>query len=138
VATVIAIVSPLVAGILGACLTYWFGLRRSLRDHLLQTRAKAYADYLSVVTQKGRTPKPSEAYDRILGQIEDAKYRICVYASDPVVSALAHFESYPSGTEQREIEHRFLSLCQAMRKDSRSGDQTDLATLRRAAYGPMA
>jgi hypothetical protein len=135
VTTVITIVSPLVAGIVGAWLTYWFGLRRSMRDHLLQIRSQAYADYLSVVAQKGRTHQAAADYNHILGRIEDAKYRICVYGSDPVISALAEFEGYPPETTPPERENRFLRLCQAMRKDSKSGENTDLATLQRANYG---
>jgi hypothetical protein len=132
-----AIVLPLLGVFVGAWLQHWLGQKRSRRDQLLQTRAKAYADYLSAVGQKGRYPESAvEERRRILSEIDDAKFRICVYGSDIVVSALAKFEgSPPEIFEKVDIRDRFLELCQAMREDSESGAKTDLATLHLAVHG---
>lgn len=133
----VAIVLPLLGIFVGAWLQHWLGQKRSRRDQLLQTRAKAYADYLSAVGQKGRYPESAvEERPRILSEIDDAKFRICVYGSDIVVSALAKFEgSSPGDFGTVGIRNRFLELCQAMREDSESGGKTDLATLHFAVHG---
>jgi hypothetical protein len=134
--TTMSILLPLLGVVVGALLQYWLGQKKSLRDQLLQTRAKAYADYLSSVSQKGRYPESEvDERRRILSQIDDAKYRICVYGSDTVISALAEFESSSPETEQVDPRNRFLALCQVMRVDSRSRGETDLATLHLAMYG---
>jgi hypothetical protein len=54
--TKMSIILPLIGLVVGALLQYWLGEKKSLRDELIQTRTKAYADYLNSVCQKGRCP----------------------------------------------------------------------------------
>ncbi|MEK7995254.1 MAG: hypothetical protein AAB403_15730 [Planctomycetota bacterium] len=132
----LVVLLPLGGVILGALLQHWLSGKKQARDELLQTRTKAYADYLSGVSRKGRLSlEQCDECRQVLGDIDDAKFRICVYGSDAVICALANFEGSPAGTRDVELRKRFLELCRIMRKDSGSGRKVDLPTLYLAVHG---
>jgi len=131
---ILSLLGPLLGVIVGVLSQHLSTRSTQNRGRLLEARVKAYADYVSAMARKGRITK-NEQNDTaaIFSQIDDAKYRICIYGSEEVITALAEFEK--SKLETKELKNKFLRLCQAMRKDSGSGEFTNLETIDAAIYG---
>lgn len=132
----VTILLPILGVVVGAILQYWLSSASQARGRLLEARTKAYADYLASVTRKSRVSKSEEReYSDVLAAIGDAKYRICVYGSDTVITKLAEFEGSTPGTAEREMRSHFLRLCQAMRQDAGSARAMNLDILYAAVHG---
>jgi hypothetical protein len=132
----VTILLPILGVVVGAILQYWLSSASQVRGRLLEARTKAYADYLASVSRKSRVSKSEEReYSAVLAAIAEAKYRICVYGSDTVITKLAEFEGSAAGTAEREMRSRFLRLCQAMRQDAGSTTVLNLDILYAAVHG---
>lgn len=109
---------PVAVAVIGAALTFLFSQRAARSAHLQQLAANAYIDFFKGVSkiamgQKHRGEATANAYidffkrvsKIVMGQkhdgeamemegellLVDAKARLCAYADEPVVAALAHF-----------------------------------------------
>ena len=130
-----AVLVPLAGVVVGALLQYWLSRSSKTRESLMQMRVQAYVDFITSSAELARLSKEAENRSEILAKRGGAKYRIAIYGSKSVVEKLAAFESSDKNRERDKFADRFLSLCEAMRKDSGSLPIDDPEILRKAIYG---
>jgi hypothetical protein len=102
---------PLVGVLVGAGLQYVFGRSLDIRRQVQASKATAYSDYLRAFATIATGGRSKEA----LGQLADAKTRVCVYGSPKVISLLAEFER--GGAVSGENMPLVAALVVAMRED---------------------
>jgi hypothetical protein len=86
-------------------------------------RSRAYVDFVravSAIAFGGRDQEPSTAGDA-LADLTDAKLRIALYGSGPVLRALAAFCRTDQRLASKVANGAFLELAAAMRKDADGG-----------------
>jgi len=105
---------PTIAGLfVGAGLQYLFGRTLELRKQLQMAKGSAYSDYCRAFASIATAGRSKEA----LGQLADAKTRVCIYGSPLVVERLAEFERSGSNTGHSSSRHLVWRLVLAMRQD---------------------
>jgi hypothetical protein len=114
---------PVVGIVIGAALHYWFAKTHEREKQTHTLRDQAYADYLQVIARMAVVQQAGRERDEELQwRVIDAKARIAIYGSTRVGEALASFERKGAVFDGGGVEH-FLTLCQAMRADSASGER---------------
>ena len=119
--------------LVGALLHHWLSGVAQGRNRLLEARSKAYVDYVSANVKKTRSSTSLD--ETVLAEIDDAKYRICIYGSEEVLTALAAFEGSERDAPEPQRNDRFLNLCNAMRQDSGCISAVDSEILNTVIYG---
>jgi len=109
---VLIAILPLFGVVVGAALQFIFGRNLETRKQLVLQRAQAYADYF-----KGFAGLAQKRNADDLSLVANAKTRICIYGSKPVVRALAAFEAAGSTASTPEGRIALMVLLQAMRLD---------------------
>src|SRR5690606_8967849 len=105
--------------VIGALLQYFFSRHLdSLRAHR-DARTKAYTDYLRCVCDHA-FPDQSISSDghELNARTADAKCRVCLYGSAPVIEAFADFGRHGSSIRSPEQMAVFTRMVLVMRKDS--------------------
>ncbi|TYL41005.1 hypothetical protein [Dickeya sp. ws52] len=110
---------PFIGVVIGASLQYFFTRHieysRSLRD----MKTKAYTDYLKSVSEQAQISSGDiEKCREILGKTADAKGRICLYGSAPVIQAFAEFEKLGASMSTKLQRDAFITMVMLMRKDA--------------------
>lgn len=116
--------------VLGAALQYTFTRVLEDRRHYRELRTRAYSDYLRGVAEVHHLfVQPQAPRERaMLAQLTDAKARVCLYGSEPVVSALASFERQGRELRTPEQQAAFVQLLNVMRNKA-VARSTDLASV---------
>ncbi len=90
---------PLLGVLLGAALQFWLSRASEEKKRIEALRSQAYADYLRAVALSAHLRSDEDLRDAHLNAA-DAKARIAVYGSVPVLRALAEFEETGGCTQQ--------------------------------------
>lgn len=103
--------------VVGVALQFFFTARMERARHLRDLRTTAYADYLRAVAENAHRQVifDAEEMGRIAARAAEAKSRICVFGTKPVLDALRVFEE--GGPTSAEGMKNFARLMQTMRKD---------------------
>jgi hypothetical protein len=141
----------LVSAIIGASLQYLFSRSSETHKQLATLRSKAYVDYLRCVAELariGRSNRSLRSSDRsrrgdlsrrsdLLSQAADAKARICIYGTAPVIAALSAFEKKSPVIDSESSAKVFLTLVKEMRREnigrSEAARENDLSLI---LFGP--
>lgn len=121
----ITAILPMIGVLLGAIVQY--RISKSTEDYKQQQslRTQAYADFLRGTAGVGIAQRAANKNKELenLMLMMDAKARICVYGSKPVVDKLADF--WRNGATLDTPDHMldFVRVCQAMRRESLPRDQ---------------
>lgn len=117
-----AVVLPLAGVLIGACLQYAFSRRIETRKQLATIRTQAYVDFLKACAQ-GAILSEAEPDRRreCLVLVIDAKARIAVYGTEPVLAALAEYERHGANLSDPRTQEAFIRLCQLMRRETTPG-----------------
>ena len=102
----------LVGVLIGATLQFAFGQRLEARKQLSAQKAQAYIDFFRAVA--------ASRHDRSNEQLTlaaDAKTRICIYGSTPVVQKLGDFERAGATAASPIGQAALIALLVAMRMD---------------------
>lgn len=113
----LVVLFSLLGVVVGAVLNHVFAEKRSRFDDLAQLRLTAYSDYLHATSHlaAARRLGKTEIEFAQLSALNDAKTRICLSGTIPVVKALTEFW-LAGGTLEREVEIlAFKRLCECMR-----------------------
>lgn len=132
-----ALASPTVTFIvafLAAFLGYLFSKRAEEQKHRRTLQSQAYADFIRAVagmattkqqlvtnSHKVESEQRKEMYNRLnegLASLADAKARIVIYGTKPVVEALADFFHHGATLDNEASYQRFVRAIQSMRLDS--------------------
>ncbi|MEW6381189.1 MAG: hypothetical protein AB1611_16500 [bacterium] len=122
---------------MGAILQYWFSRVSEEQKNQQTLRTQAYVDYirgaagLAIAQKKGDT-KTQQEYGIPMA---DARARILIYGSEPVIQSLAKFYHQGGVLDTPERKELFISMCLNMRKDSLSSN--DASTSCREASTPL-
>ncbi len=109
----------------GASLQYYFSRSTEARKQLMMSRTTAYVDFIratagiALYQRRGNAEKEDEN----IALMTDAKTRIAVYGSKPVVEALAAFWRGGAALNSPERLHAFVVVCQRMREDSTAKEE---------------
>ena len=121
----VPIVSAIVAAIVSLSVVF-LARRSETIKHLQSLRISAYVDFiravagLAVVSRESVQSKEHFAKDWELRMLlADAKSRIAIYGSDPVVGSLAHFLRGGNVLDSAERTRAFTAVCEQMRGDTR-------------------
>jgi hypothetical protein len=116
---------PLVGVVLGALLQFWLSRAAEREKHGDTLRTQAYADYLRAVAAAAhlRTEQDLRGAFR---DAADAKARIAVYGSAPVIKALARFEEAGAVLTGDRSSRAFVELVSSMRPGSSALPDRDL------------
>jgi hypothetical protein len=122
-------VTEIVAAAVAACVSIIVVLlsrRSETIKHIESLRTAAYVDFIRGVASLGVLSKatiPSKEFAlkqwEFLMLVADAKGRIAIYGTAPVVTALTEFVRGGSTLDSPERTAQFTSICQMMRNDSR-------------------
>src|SRR5437867_3448794 len=105
---------PLLGVVLGAALQFWLSRASEEKKRIETLRAQAYADYLRAVALSAHLRSDEDLRDAHLNAA-DAKARIAVYGSVPVLKALAEFEEAGAVLSNGRSKNAFVALVSAMR-----------------------
>ena len=113
-----------ILGILvGGMMQYWFDVRHSKKDKILELKANAYADFLKSLSETTFAQRSNDKARENQGfsLMVEAKARICIYGEPEVVSSLANF--WRSGASLcTPIQYQaFIKLVQSMRESGFAG-----------------
>jgi hypothetical protein len=124
------LVPALIAAIISVSVVF-LGRRSETKKHLESLRTTAYVDFvrgvagLAVVQKKYPFGFDSTSKEDYLKSVDltmlvaDAKARIALYGSKPVVSSLAKFLRAGVALDSPERGKEFTAICQKMRSDTR-------------------
>ena len=118
-------VLPIVGVLIGATLQYLFSRFSEKQKHQQNLRTQAYVDFLrgvagATIAQRNKD-KDKEQEFTIL--VVDAKARITVYGRKEIIEAIANFWRAGAKVDTQEGKKLFVSICQAMRKESLPPEQ---------------
>lgn len=105
---------PLLGVVLGAALQFWLSRASEEKTRNETLRAQAYADYLRAVALSAHLRSDEDLRDAHLNAA-DAKARIAVYGTVPVLEALAEFEEAGATVSDTRSRTAFVALVVAMR-----------------------
>jgi hypothetical protein len=112
-------VLPLAGVALGASLQYFLGGAQARSARRLDVTLEVYADYLQALTMAGTHPRGAQTEEAFQARVAllNAKDKMTVYASEPVVRAAAalHRDWYA----EEGFMDRLVDLAEAMRDDTR-------------------
>ena len=108
-----AAILSFVGVLVGASLQYFFGRTLELRKQLQTQKGQAYSDDCRIFAAIATTGRTKE----VLGQLADAKTRVCIYGSTLVVQRLGEFERAAANTASPENRLLVTELVLAMRRD---------------------
>lgn len=113
---------PVVVALIGATallIGYVYQKRAERRNHLFETKRKAYREYLNAWSMNAVGTAPDKAAKLVASQID-----LFIVASDPVMKAVANLFNYtaenPPGSPGRDkatLKARLGELVLAMRRD---------------------
>jgi hypothetical protein len=106
---------PLIVVVVGAILTYWLSRSAETRKQLALIRAQCYADYLRALAKAAHAKSAVDGAAAI-SDAADAKTRIAVYGTEPVIHALANFERAGPVLDNAASIDAFIELAQSMRQ----------------------
>jgi hypothetical protein len=107
-------VLPLAGVVIGAALQFWIS-RTTERDKQIDSlRSQAYVDYLRAVAASAHLRSDEDLRDADR-DAADAKSRIAVYGSAPVINALARFEEAGAIIRPGPPSRAFVALVMSMR-----------------------
>lgn len=102
-----------------AYLTHRFNRSRKREDELAEFRLRAYADFLAATSKLSTARRlgesAEEADESLLIPINDAKARICICATEPVLEELRAFVKAGATLETEPEIIAYTRLCNAMR-----------------------
>jgi hypothetical protein len=107
-------VLPLAGVITGAVLQYLLTREIEKNKHIEELRAEAYSDYLRAVAASARLRSDDDLVEALKNAV-DAKMRILVYGTSPVIKALAKFEKSGAILNNDLSENNFITIVSAMR-----------------------
>jgi hypothetical protein len=115
-ATLTALVS-IIAGLAGAFVGHVLSEKKSRNDELAKMRLDAYGDFLRAVSNLVAARRAGRTLDSTvdLGELNDAKARMCVCADASVVAALERFWLQGGTLEKEQEIIAFTRLCSEMR-----------------------
>ena len=116
----------LVSAIIGAGLQYLFSRSSETHKQLATLRSDAYVDYLRCVAELAKIGRPDRRlrnsdrrrHSDLLAQAADAKTRICIYGTAPVIAALSAFEAKSPIIDSESSAKVFLNLVKEMRREN--------------------
>ena len=103
---------PLVGILVGAILHHWFSRAAETSKQVSLLRSAAYVDYLRAVARLAHSSTSEERSTALLGA-SDAKARIAIYGTTPVVRALARFEEGGPVLDNADSMQRFVEFVSA-------------------------
>jgi hypothetical protein len=116
-----AAVFSFIGVVAGAILQYFFTRHLDSQKHHRELRTAAYTDYLKCVSEHANLAKTRASQDGrdLAFRTADAKCRICLYGSSPVVAAFARFEQLGAAMNTPEQCDTFTGMvsCHARRFD---------------------
>lgn len=113
---------PLVGVVLGAALQFWLSRAVEREKHADALRTQAYADYLRAVAAAGHLRSDEDLRDAHR-DAADAKARIAVHGTTPVIEALARFEDVGAVLSNDRSGRAFISLVSSMRSGDKVADR---------------
>nr|NJM04643.1 hypothetical protein [Desulfobacula sp.] len=122
--------------VIGAVLQHYFSRHQEvLRSHR-ESRTKAYTDFLRCVCEHISPEKLSTLSKHDLDtRTADAKCRVCLYGSVPVISAFAEFERLGATINTPQQMEAFTSMVHFMRKDSAISAQAPSSDVQAILFG---
>lgn len=108
--------------VVGAGLQYLFTRVLEDRRHRRDLRAQAYTDYVRCVSEvRHLLIQPLAQKEReLLARLTDAKARVCLHGSGPVVMKLSDFERLGGHVTSDEQQEAFVDVLLAMRGDDKT------------------
>lgn len=105
--------------VVGIALQFFFTARMERTRHLRDLRTTAYADYLRAVAENAHRQVLLDVGEvgQILARAAEAKSRICVFGTKPVLNALRAFEEGGAALASAEGMNNFARLMRTMRQD---------------------
>ncbi len=105
---------PLLGVVVGAAVQFWFTRTAEREKHADDLKSQAYADYLRAVAAAAHL-RTEEDLVNAMRNAADAKARISVYGSAPVIKALSQFEEAGAVLNNERSTRAFVSLIYSMR-----------------------
>jgi len=121
-------IPPLIGVVLGASLRFWFNRTASQEQQLQNLRAQAYSDYLRAVAASAHLRSDEDLRDADR-DAADAKARIAVYGTSPVIQALADFEKAGAVLSKGPAAKAFVAMVSRMRSEKDRVATKDLEML---------
>lgn len=122
----------LIGVVIGATLQYFFSQSAEARKQLHLLQSQAYVDYLRAVTKSAHATSPDSARSARI-EAADAKARLAVYGTSPVIAALARFEEAGAVLDNPTAIAAFVALVGAMRHN----DSAEAGDLRLVLFGHL-
>jgi proline dehydrogenase len=105
---------PLVGIVIGATAQFWFSRAAEREKQTGSLRSQAYADYLRAVAAAAHL-RTDDDLRNAHRDLADAKARICIYGTAPVIKALSRFEETGRILNNQRSVKEFVSLVTNMR-----------------------
>lgn len=105
---------PVLGVVIGAAVQFWFSRAAEREKHTGSLRSQAYSDYLRAVAAAAHLGS-DEDLRVALRDAADAKARISVYGSAPVIKALSKFEETGAVLNTERSREAFVALVTSMR-----------------------
>jgi len=106
--------------LLGAGLQYWLSRSSENRKYQQMLRTQAYVDYLRALAVNATASKSADKHKAAesFELAADAKARIAIYGTKPIVEILAKFCEEGEKLDNSERKKTFVQMCQIMRSES--------------------
>ena len=103
---------PLAGVLVGAIMQHWFARAAETSKQVGLLRSAAYVDYLRAVARLAHA-STNEQRSTALLEATDAKARIAIYGTTPVVRALARLEEGGPALDNADSMQRFVEFVSA-------------------------
>ena len=114
----VAALLALITGLIGAAFGHMLAERKSRRDELAKMRLDAYADFIRATSHLLSARRAGRTKDEFqeLGELNDAKVRICICSDRSVVEAMERFWLQGGTLEKEQEILAFTNLCRVIRE----------------------
>jgi len=123
-------ITPLIGVIIGACIQYFFSIKKHKKKERRDVLRKAYVDYVVSISKLAIAQKANNQADiyEYTKQLTDAKTRMCISGSKKVLKKISDFSKLPNNVlDNINSKNKLTEILNTMRKDilDEQNDQFD-------------